>query len=123
MPKIRLVKFIMFNWESDYIRVRLDSFCLGMRKYVSLFVFLWGSLKFNSLWSWLTRSFVIQVLQLLRSGGNDAEMEETWNKIGDYFSERHKWDEAVQYYEKARNIDQVKPQSNIFGLEESTKII
>jgi len=36
------------------------------------------------------------------------EMEETWNKIGDYFSERHKWDEAVQYYEKARNIDQVK---------------
>ena len=49
-------------------------------------------------------------------------MEETWNKIGDYFSERHKWDEAVQYYEKARNIDQVKPQSNIYGLEESTKI-
>ena len=47
-------------------------------------------------------------MQLLRSGGNDAEMEETWNKIGDYFSERHKWDEAVQYYEKARNIDQVK---------------
>ncbi len=45
---------------------------------------------------------------MLKSGGNDAEMEETWNKIGDYFSERHKWDEAVQYYEKARNIDQVK---------------
>ena len=51
--------------------------------------------------------FQCQVLQLLKSGGNDAEMEETWNKIGDYFSERHKWDEAVQYYEKARNIDQV----------------
>ena len=34
-------------------------------------------------------------------------MEETWNKIGDYFAERHKWDEAVQYYEKARNIEQV----------------
>ena len=46
-------------------------------------------------------------MQLLRSGGNDAEMEETWNKIGDYFAERHKWDEAVQYYEKARNIEQV----------------
>jgi hypothetical protein len=103
----------MFNLESDYIRVRLDWFCF-VKVCILIRVSL-GSLKFNSLWSWLTRSFVIQVLQLLRSGGNDAEMEETWNKIGDYFSERHKWDEAVQYYEKARNIDQVKPQSNIFG--------
>ena len=55
-----------------------------------------------------TQMCVQQVLQLLRSGGNDSEMEETWNKIGDYFTERHKWDEAVQYYEKARNTEQVK---------------
>jgi hypothetical protein len=29
------------------------------------------------------------------------------NRIGDYFAEAHKWDEAVQYYEKAKNLDQV----------------
>jgi WD repeat-containing protein 35 len=59
----------------------------------------------------------LKVLQLLRSGGNDAEMEETWNKIGDYFAERHKWDEAVQYYEKARNVDQVEKTLNLAFLQ------
>jgi WD repeat-containing protein 35 len=59
----------------------------------------------------------LKVLQLLRSGGNDAEMEETWNKIGDYFAERHKWDEAVQYYEKARNVDQVEMTLNFAFLQ------
>ncbi len=51
-----------------------------------------------------------RVAQLLRSGvgsgsaGNDAEMEEAWNRIGDHYAERHKWEEAVQHYEKARNV-------------------
>lgn len=50
-----------------------------------------------------------KVVQLLKtgSGGNDAEMEEAWNNIGDYYAERHKWEEAVQHYEKSRNIERL----------------
>ena len=46
-----------------------------------------------------------KVLQLLKGGGGgtDGEVEEAWNYIGDYYAERHKWEEAVAYYEKARN--------------------
>ena len=32
------------------------------------------------------------------------EVEEAWNYIGDYYAERHKWEEAVQYYEKSRLV-------------------
>ena len=60
------------------------------------------------------------MLQLLKSGGGgtDRDVEEVmimmmmmlmmimivqaWNCIGDYYAERHKWDEAVQYYEKVK---------------------
>lgn len=50
-----------------------------------------------------------KVLQLLKGGGGgtDKEVEEAWNYIGDYYAERHKWEEAVQYYEKSRNEDQL----------------
>ena len=46
-----------------------------------------------------------KVLQLLKAGGGgtDKEVEEAWNYIGEYYAERRKWDEAVQFYEKARN--------------------
>lgn len=46
-----------------------------------------------------------KVLQLLKAGGGgtDQEVEEAWNYIGEYYAERRKWDEAVQFYEKARN--------------------
>jgi WD repeat-containing protein 35 len=50
-----------------------------------------------------------KVLQLLKSGGGgtDKDVEEAWNYIGDYYAERHKWEEAVQYYEKSRNEEQL----------------
>lgn len=50
-----------------------------------------------------------KVVQLLKSGsgGNDAEMEEAWNNIGIYYAERHQWEEAVQNFEKARNVEQL----------------
>ena len=50
-----------------------------------------------------------KVLQLLKSGGGgtDRDVEEAWNCIGDYYAERHKWDEAVQYYEKASNTERL----------------
>ncbi len=40
------------------------------------------------------------MVQLLKSGsgGNDAQMEEAWNRIGDHYAERHKWEDAVYYY-------------------------
>ena len=45
-----------------------------------------------------------KVLQLLKSGGggmsSDAEMEESWNQLGEYFAERHRFEDAVQYFEK-----------------------
>ena len=50
-----------------------------------------------------------KVSQLLKGGGtgNDAEMEEAWNNMGDHYAELNRWDEAVQYYEKARNVDKL----------------
>ena len=48
-----------------------------------------------------------KVVQLLKSGGggNDVEMEEAWNRIGDYYAENYNWEEAAQYYEKGRNTE------------------
>jgi len=50
-----------------------------------------------------------KVVQLLKSGsgGNDADMEEAWLAIGDHYADRHKWEEAVQYYEKAQASDKL----------------
>ncbi len=44
-------------------------------------------------------------MQLLKSGssGNDAEMEEAWNRIGDHYAERHNWEEAVRKINFRRN--------------------
>lgn len=32
------------------------------------------------------------------NGADDAEMINAWNKIGQYYSDRHKWGKAAQYY-------------------------
>ena len=50
-----------------------------------------------------------KVLQLLKAGGGgtDREQEEAWNYIGDQYAEQHKWEEAVQYYAKARNEERL----------------
>ena len=51
-----------------------------------------------------------QVATLLKSGGgggSDADLEEAWNNIGDFYAERHRWDEAVTHYEKARNVEKL----------------
>ena len=41
-----------------------------------------------------------RVVQLLKSGsgGDDAQLEEAWNAIGDYYADRQKWQRAVTYY-------------------------
>ena len=63
-----------------------------------------------------------KVLQLLKNGtsddagpdgadllinalttGTDSQLEEAYNEIGDYYMERQKWSQAVQYYTQGRN--------------------
>ena len=49
-------------------------------------------------------------MQLLQSGGvvaDDALLVRAWNEIGDYYAERHKWANAVQYYLQAKNFEQL----------------
>lgn len=39
-------------------------------------------------------------------GGDDAQLEEAWNAIGDHYADRQKWEHAVGYYEQGRNQTQ-----------------
>lgn len=41
--------------------------------------------------------------KLLReAGGSDAELRDTADKIGAYYSDRHKWGRAASYYAQVR---------------------
>ncbi|XP_066091676.1 WD repeat-containing protein 35 isoform X1 [Saccopteryx bilineata] len=47
-----------------------------------------------------------RVLQLLKTGSgyaDDSLLEQAYNAIGDYFADRQKWSNAVQYYVQGRN--------------------
>ncbi|GMF25436.1 unnamed protein product [Phytophthora fragariaefolia] len=45
-----------------------------------------------------------RVVQLVQSGGgNDVLLTHAWNMIGEYFSDRHKWEKAIKYYAQAKN--------------------
>ncbi|GMF31451.1 unnamed protein product [Phytophthora lilii] len=45
-----------------------------------------------------------RVVQLVQSGGgNDDLLTHAWNMIGEYFSDRHKWEKAIKYYAQAKN--------------------
>ncbi|XP_058407729.1 WD repeat-containing protein 35 isoform X2 [Diceros bicornis minor] len=47
-----------------------------------------------------------RVLQLLKTGSGDADdslLEQAHNAVGDYFADRQKWLNAVQYYVQGRN--------------------
>ncbi|XP_075454543.1 WD repeat-containing protein 35 isoform X2 [Ascaphus truei] len=51
-----------------------------------------------------------RVLQLLRTGSGDADdtlLEQAYNAIGDYFADRQKWVNAVQYYVQGRNQERL----------------
>jgi WD repeat-containing protein 35 len=43
-----------------------------------------------------------RVLQLAQ-GGNEDLLTQAWSAIGDYYADRGKWNNAAQYYAKARN--------------------
>ena len=38
-------------------------------------------------------------------GGDDAMLQTTWNRIGDYYAERRKWAKAVSYFAQAQNSE------------------
>ncbi|XP_078503870.1 WD repeat-containing protein 35 [Lissotriton helveticus] len=51
-----------------------------------------------------------RVLQLLRTGSGDQDdtlLEQAYNAIGDYFADRQKWVNAVQYYVQGRNQERL----------------
>ncbi|KAM4772218.1 WD repeat-containing protein 35 [Rhinophrynus dorsalis] len=51
-----------------------------------------------------------RVLQLLRQGSGDSDdalQEQAYNAIGDYFADRQKWVNAVQYYVQGRNQERL----------------
>lgn len=50
-----------------------------------------------------------RVIQLIKTGGSgdDALLEKAYNKIGDYYAERQRWRQAVNYYGQARNYEKL----------------
>lgn len=50
-----------------------------------------------------------RVVQLIKTGasGDDALLEKAYNKIGDYYAERQRWRQAVNYYGQARNYEKL----------------
>uniref|UniRef100_A0A7S0R8E2 Anaphase-promoting complex subunit 4 WD40 domain-containing protein n=1 Tax=Chlamydomonas leiostraca TaxID=1034604 RepID=A0A7S0R8E2_9CHLO len=47
-----------------------------------------------------------KVEKLVREmGGDDSQLVNAWNKIGQYYSDRHKWGKAAQFYAQAKNSD------------------
>ncbi|KAH9097856.1 hypothetical protein LEN26_016945 [Aphanomyces euteiches] len=46
-----------------------------------------------------------RVVQLVQSGGgDDTLLNHSWNMIGEYYADRHKWEKAIKYYAQANNI-------------------
>ena len=41
------------------------------------------------------------------TAGSDVQLEECYNEIGDFYSERQKWSQAVQYYIHGRNHEKL----------------
>jgi WD repeat-containing protein 35 len=44
------------------------------------------------------------ILALQSGAGSDTQLEEAYNEIGEYYSERQRWDIAVKYYTLGRNL-------------------
>lgn len=50
-----------------------------------------------------------KVIHLLKNGGggDDVQLEEAWNAVGDYYADRQKWQQAVTYYVQGRNQERL----------------
>ena len=50
----------------------------------------------------------MKVVQLLQTGGgNDKLVKEAYDRIGESFADRFKWEKAAQYFVRSRNIDRL----------------
>ncbi len=58
----------------------------------------------NKLGDWFR---VVQILKSGSGGGDDQQLEEAWNALGDYYADRQKWSDAVNYYVKGRNQERL----------------
>ncbi|CAH1774582.1 unnamed protein product [Owenia fusiformis] len=50
---------------------------------------------------------VVQLLKTGAGGGDDVQLEEAWNAIGNYYADRQKWQQAVTYYLQGRNQERL----------------
>ncbi|XP_074656125.1 WD repeat-containing protein 35-like isoform X2 [Tubulanus polymorphus] len=50
---------------------------------------------------------VVQLIKTGSGGGDDVQLEEAWNSIGDYYADRQKWQQAVTYYVQGRNQERL----------------
>ncbi|XP_077990221.1 WD repeat-containing protein 35-like isoform X1 [Glandiceps talaboti] len=50
---------------------------------------------------------VVQLLKTGSGGGDDQQLEQAWNAIGDYYADRQKWQQAVTYYVQGRNQERL----------------
>lgn len=50
-----------------------------------------------------------RVVQLLKGGGigDDTQLTDAWNAMGDYYADRQKWKQAVSYYTQGKNQDKL----------------
>lgn len=50
---------------------------------------------------------VLQLLQVGTGAGDDLQMEEAWNAVGDYYADRQKWQNAIAHYLPGRNHEKL----------------
>ena len=50
---------------------------------------------------------VVQLLKAGSGGGDDTQLIQAWNAIGDYYADRQKWSNAVQYYVQGNNQERL----------------
>ncbi|XP_038051533.1 WD repeat-containing protein 35-like isoform X3 [Patiria miniata] len=50
---------------------------------------------------------VVQLLKAGSGGGDDTQLQQAWNAIGDYYADRQKWSNAVTYYVQGNNQERL----------------
>ena len=61
-----------------------------------------------------------KVEKLLQSGGgNDEMLTQSWNKMGDYYSDRQMLTKAVQYYAQAKKPSSLSSVSTLWRMPPS----
>lgn len=101
---VDLMKLKRFIWTTIE-GIRSGSFC-------GKFQFFFKDFGFRDLALALRRKLgdwfrVLQLLQVGSGAGDDVQMEEAWNAVGDYYADRQKWSNAIQHYLPGRNHEKL----------------